>query len=56
MKKIREWLLSEDGATVEYLVRVLVIGLGSAAILFGILAALRQQGAALIERIELMGF
>lgn len=49
-------LLGEEGDLVEYLVRVTVIGLGSAAIFFGILAALRRQGGVLIDRIESLGF
>lgn len=53
---MRQFFLGESGDIVEYLVRVIVIGLGSAAILFGILAALRLQGGTIIERIQSVDF
>jgi hypothetical protein len=46
----------ERGSTLEYLIRITIMGLGGATILFGILAALRLQGGVLIERIGRMGF
>jgi hypothetical protein len=53
---VKKLLFTENGSTLEYLVRVIVIGLGSATILFGILAALRLQGGVLIDRIGHIGF
>jgi hypothetical protein len=52
VKKIKDFLADETGSTVEKIVLILVFGLGSAAIFFGILAALRVQGGTLIENIE----
>lgn len=53
--KIKHFLLNEEGMTIEYLIQVIVIGLGSLSILFGILAALRHQGGVIIEHIDSMG-
>jgi len=55
INRIRKFLASEEGFTVEYLVYVIVIGLGSAAILFGILVAIRHQGGVIIDGINSMG-
>lgn len=55
-KKLKSFLLAEDGTVMEYLIQIVIIGLGSAAILFGILAALRYQGGVLIERIRALDF
>lgn len=55
-KKLKSFLLAEDGTILEYLIQIIIIGLGSAAILFGILAALRQQGGVIVERIRSYGF
>lgn len=54
--KLKKILLKEDGTTLEYLIRVAIIGLGSATVLFGILIALRLQGGKIIEGISNMGF
>lgn len=53
---MKNFFLNEDADLVEYLVRVTIIGLGGAAILFGILAALRQQGGVLIDQIQSFNF
>lgn len=55
-KKLKSFLLAEDGTIMEYLIQIVIIGLGSAAILFGILAALRYQGGVIIERIRSFSF
>ncbi|MGI9951286.1 hypothetical protein V3F56_02900 [Moorellaceae bacterium AZ2] len=47
----RKLLIFEEGITVEKLVEVIVIGLGSAAVLFGILAALRLKAGEIIQKI-----
>ncbi|MGB9858595.1 MAG: hypothetical protein ACPLQP_01520 [Moorellaceae bacterium] len=47
----RKLLVSEDGVTIEKLVEIIVIGLGSTAILFGILAALRLKAGEIIQKI-----
>lgn len=47
---------TEEGSTVEYLMRVLIIGLGSCVIFFGILAAFRQKGGQIIDAIHSFGF
>ena len=52
MKKVKWLLLSERGDMIEYLIRIVIIGLGGAAILFGVLEVLRLKGAELIERIN----
>jgi len=54
--KTTSLLTGERGSILEYLVKVIVIGLGSAAILFGILVALRQQGGKIIEGISGISF
>ncbi|MGB9793351.1 MAG: hypothetical protein ACPLTR_12385 [Thermacetogeniaceae bacterium] len=54
--RLKEFLLSEDGSIMEYLVQIIIIGLGSAAILFGILAALRHQGGVIVERVRSLEF
>lgn len=56
MTVIRHFLADEQGDTWEYLIRVLVVGLGGATILFGILGALRQQGGKIIDAIDSFNF
>jgi len=46
----------EEGNTVEYLLRVVILALGSGSILFAILAALRLKGGELVAGIRSMGF
>lgn len=50
-KDLKKLLVSEEGITVEKLVEVIVIGLGSAAVLFGILAAIRLKAGEIIDKI-----
>lgn len=50
--KIKYFVCSEEGSTAEYLIRILVIGLGATAIFFGILIALRHQGGIIIDNIN----
>lgn len=52
----KRFLLAEEGSIMEYLIQIIIIGLGSAAILFGILAALRHQGGVIVERIRSVEF
>ncbi|MCL4439643.1 MAG: hypothetical protein M1609_03325 [Firmicutes bacterium] len=56
MAKLKTWLLTEDGSIIEYLVKVIILGLGSAGILFGILEVLRIKGGELSDSISRMGF
>lgn len=51
MRRIQKFVFKEEGNTWEYLIGTIIIGLGSAAIFFGILAALRLQGGKIIETI-----
>lgn len=53
---IMNFLKSEDGTITEYLVRILIISLGGASILFGILIACRQKGGEIINAINTVGF
>lgn len=53
---LKRFLFDEKGSTLEYLLRTLIIGLGSLAILFGILIALRHQGGVIIENIKSLNF
>lgn len=53
---VKNFLQSEKGTTIEYLARITIIGLGSATILFGILVALRQKGAEIINAISSVNF
>lgn len=53
---LKKFLTDESGSTVEYLVRVTIIGLGSAVILFGILIACRQKGGQIIDAIHSTDF
>ncbi|MBM7854938.1 hypothetical protein JOC37_001318 [Desulfohalotomaculum tongense] len=50
-QKIKELLLNEEGVMFQYLAYAVIIGLGGASILFGILAALRYQGGNIIGNI-----
>ena len=54
--RLKRLLISEEGVTVEKLVEIIVIGLGSAAVLFGILAALRLKAGEIIEKIQSFRF
>lgn len=56
IERLKQFIKGEEGTTLEYLVKVIIIGLGSAAILFGILTALRQRGGEIIERINEVNF
>lgn len=56
MTKIKKLIFNEEGDIIEYLIRVIIVGLGSAAIFFGILAALRLQGGRIIETISKFSF
>ncbi len=54
--KAKNFICSEDGEMVEYLARIVIIGLGSTAVLFGVLAALRIKGGELTNAIDTMDF
>ncbi len=53
---MKNFLLNEEGTIAEYLIRVTIVSLGSTAILFGILAALRLQGGNVINAINSFSF
>lgn len=44
LKRFIEFIKNEDGDTTEFLVRVIIIGLGSSTVFFSILAAIRVLG------------
>lgn len=56
LKPIKNFILSEDGSLIEKLAEILILGLGSTAIYFGVLTALRQKGGELIDTINTMDF
>lgn len=56
MKGFLDFLKSEDGELIQYLIKTVIVGLGGAAIYFGILAAARQKGGELIGAIRNVEF
>lgn len=56
MRRIHKFIFDEDGNIWEYLIETIIIGLGSATIFFGILAALRLQGGRIIDAISKFHF
>lgn len=56
MRKFISFLVDEEGSIVESLVKYLIIGLGGATIMFGILEAMRIQGGKIIDGINSINF